>query len=45
MVRTTATPVPSFEDILGRIERCAMEGASITYLADEDVPEVDRRSG
>jgi hypothetical protein len=32
-------------DVLGRLERCAMEGASITYIADEDVPEADRPVG
>jgi hypothetical protein len=33
------------EDVLGRLERCAMEGATIDYIADEDVPEVDRPAG
>jgi hypothetical protein len=32
-------------DVLGRIENCAMEGASISYIADEDVPEKDRPAG
>jgi hypothetical protein len=32
-------------NVLERLERCAMEGAEITYVADEDVPEVDRPVG